>query len=83
MEWTLRLVGTEMDGQSRSFDVMEISRADGLGYIANLGDRDTLCQRLRHLEGRRRPKVVSATDERRQAIKKQPLQPNRGMVWLR
>jgi hypothetical protein len=37
MEWTLRLVGTEMDGQSRSFDVMEISRPDGLSDIANLG----------------------------------------------
>jgi hypothetical protein len=37
MEWTLRLVGTEMDGQSRSFDVMEIGRPDGLSDIANLG----------------------------------------------
>jgi hypothetical protein len=37
MEWTLRLVGTEMDGQSRSFDVTEISRPDGLSDIANLG----------------------------------------------
>ena len=37
MEWTLRLVGTGMDGQSRSFDVMPISRPDGLGEIANLG----------------------------------------------
>jgi hypothetical protein len=37
MEWTLHLVGTEMDGQSRSFDVMEISRPDGLSDIANLG----------------------------------------------
>jgi hypothetical protein len=37
MEWTLRLVGTEMDGQSRSFDVMEISRPDCLSDIANLG----------------------------------------------
>src|SRR5580692_8438864 len=37
MEWTLRLVGTGMDGQSRSFDVMPISRPDGLGDIANLG----------------------------------------------
>jgi hypothetical protein len=25
------------DGQSRSFDVMDISRPDGLGEIANLG----------------------------------------------
>ena len=37
MEWTLRLVGTGIDGQSRSFDVMAISRPDGLGDIANLG----------------------------------------------
>ena len=37
MEWTLRLVGTGIDGQSRSFDVMPISRPDGLGEIANLG----------------------------------------------
>ncbi len=37
MEWMLRLVGTGNDGQSRSFDVMPISRPDGLGDIANLG----------------------------------------------
>ena len=37
MEWMLRLVGTGIDGQSRSFDVMEISRPDGLGDIASLG----------------------------------------------
>ena len=37
IEWTLRLVGTGIDGQSRSFDVMPISRPDGLGEIANLG----------------------------------------------
>ena len=35
MEWTLRLVGMGIDGQSRSFDVMTISRPDGLGDIAN------------------------------------------------
>jgi hypothetical protein len=39
MEWTLRLVGTEMDGQSRSFDVIEIGRPEGLGDLADLGDR--------------------------------------------
>ena len=33
----LRLVGTGIDGQSRSFEVMAISRPDGLGDIANLG----------------------------------------------
>ena len=37
MEWVLRLVGTGVDGQSRSFNVMEISRRDGVGDIANLG----------------------------------------------
>ena len=37
MEWTLCLVGTGIDGRSRSFDVMAISRPDGLGDIANLG----------------------------------------------
>ena len=37
MEWTLRLVGMGIDGQSRSFEVMAISRPDDLGAIANLG----------------------------------------------
>jgi hypothetical protein len=37
MEWMLRLVGPGIDGQSRSFDVLAISRSDGLGDIANLG----------------------------------------------
>jgi hypothetical protein len=37
MEWTLRLVGTGTDGQSRSVDVMAITRPDGLGEIAHLG----------------------------------------------
>ena len=37
MERTLRLVGTESDGQSQNFDVMSISRPDRLGEIANLG----------------------------------------------
>jgi hypothetical protein len=37
MEWTLRLVGTEIDGQSRSCKVMAISRPDGLGEIAAWG----------------------------------------------
>jgi hypothetical protein len=35
MEWTLCLVGAGIDGQSRSVDVMTISRPDGLGEIAN------------------------------------------------
>ncbi|MFL5283150.1 MAG: hypothetical protein ACJ8AW_19705 [Rhodopila sp.] len=37
MEWTLRLIGTGIDGQSRSFDVMAISRPERLDDIANLG----------------------------------------------
>jgi hypothetical protein len=37
MELTLRLVGTGSDGQSRSYEVMAISRPDGLADIANLG----------------------------------------------
>jgi hypothetical protein len=37
MEWTLRLVGVGIDGQSRSFDVMAISRPDCLDDIVNLG----------------------------------------------
>ncbi len=37
MEWTLRLVGTGIDGQSRSYEAMAISRPDGLADIANLG----------------------------------------------
>ena len=37
MEWTLRLVEVGIDGQSRSFDVMAISRPDGLDDVANLG----------------------------------------------
>jgi hypothetical protein len=36
MEWTLRLVEAGIDGQSRSFEVMAISRPDGIGDIANL-----------------------------------------------
>jgi hypothetical protein len=37
MEWTLRLVGIGFGGQSQSFDLMAISRPDGLGEIADLG----------------------------------------------
>jgi hypothetical protein len=37
MELTPRLVGMGIDGRSRSFDVMAISRPDGLGDIANMG----------------------------------------------
>src|SRR6478735_5298424 len=37
MEWTVRLVGMGIDGQSRNFEVMTISRPAGLGDIADLG----------------------------------------------
>ena len=37
MRWRLRLVGTGIDGQFRSFEVMAINRPYGLGDIANLG----------------------------------------------
>jgi hypothetical protein len=37
MGWVLRLVETGIDGQSRSSDVMEINRPDGLGDIGHLG----------------------------------------------
>jgi hypothetical protein len=37
MECIVRLVGTGIDGEFRSFDVMAIGRLDGLGDIANLG----------------------------------------------
>src|ERR1700679_2056281 len=37
MNWTLRLVGIGIDGQSRGYEVMAITRPDGLGDIANLG----------------------------------------------
>ena len=52
MEWMLRLVGTGIDGQSRKFDVMEISRPDDLGDLANLGltlaEAKQLLERVRH-----------------------------------
>ena len=37
MAWVLRLVDTDVDGQARSFDVIEFTRPDGLGDITNLG----------------------------------------------
>src|SRR4051812_5852976 len=35
--WTVCFVGTGIEGQSRSFEVMTISRPDGLGDIVDLG----------------------------------------------
>jgi hypothetical protein len=37
MQWVLRLVETGSDGQSRSSDVVAISRPDDLSDLANLG----------------------------------------------
>jgi hypothetical protein len=37
MQWVLRLVQAGNDGQSRSSDVMAISRPDDLNDLANLG----------------------------------------------
>ena len=37
MGWVLRLVETGIDGQSRSSDVTEINRPDGLADIGHLG----------------------------------------------
>jgi hypothetical protein len=52
------LVGMGIDGQSRSFEVMAISRPDDLGDIANLGL--TLAEAQEFLttsDGRFRPKA--------------------------
>jgi hypothetical protein len=46
MDLMLRLVGIGTDGPSRSFDVMAISRPDGLGDIANLGMSLAVAQHL-------------------------------------
>ena len=37
MRWVLRLVGTRIDGQSISIDIVEIDRPDCLDDIADLG----------------------------------------------
>ena len=37
MAWILRLVQTGAEGEDPGRDLMEISRPDGLGDIANLG----------------------------------------------
>jgi hypothetical protein len=62
MEWMLRLVGTGTDGQSRSFDVMEISRPDGLGDFANLGL--TLAEAKQLLERVQQDVVTAQADSR-------------------
>ena len=61
MEWVLLLVGTGVDGQSRSFDVTEISRPGGLGDIANLGL--TLAQGKQLLAGVQQVVVAAQADD--------------------
>ena len=61
MEWVLRLVGTDVDGQSRGFDVIEISRPGGLGEIANLGL--TLAEGKRLLTGVQQVVVGAQADD--------------------
>jgi hypothetical protein len=51
MEWMLRLVGMGIDGQSRSFDVTEISRPDGLGDLADFGLTLAEAKRKRPVSG--------------------------------
>ena len=62
MEWMLRLVGTGIDDQSRSFDVMEISLPDGLGDLANLGL--TLAEAKQLLERVQQDIVAAQADNR-------------------
>lgn len=61
MGWVLRLVETGVEGQSRSFDVIEISRPDGLGDIANLGL--TLAEGKRLLAGVQQGVVATQADD--------------------
>ena len=44
MEWTLRLVGTGIDGQSQSFDLMPISRPDGLRRRPRMNESHEVAQ---------------------------------------
>jgi hypothetical protein len=61
MEWVLRLVGTGVDGQTRSFDVTEFSRPEGLGDIANLGL--ALAEGKRRLAGVQQVAVAEQADD--------------------
>jgi hypothetical protein len=60
MEWVLRLVGTGVDGQFQSFEVMEISRPDSVGDMANLGL--TLAEGKRLLAGVQQGVVAAQVD---------------------
>jgi hypothetical protein len=69
MEWTLRLVGRETDGQSRSCEVMAISRPDDLGDIAALGL--TLAE-AKQLLAQVQQEVVAAQENRNRPARHQP-----------
>jgi hypothetical protein len=56
MGWVLRLVETGTDSRTRSVDVMEISRPNDLGVIANLGL--TLPEEIELFRLRRRGLIV-------------------------
>ena len=60
MRWVLRLVETGADAQSRSADLMEICRPEGLGEIADLGL--TLAEAKRLLTSVQRAVVASQAD---------------------
>jgi hypothetical protein len=61
MEWVVRLVETGVDGQSRSFDLIEIGRPSGLGEIANLGL--TLAEGKQLLAGVQQAVVAAQADD--------------------
>jgi len=71
MGWDLRLVGTGVDGQSRSFDVTEFSRPEGLGDIANLGL--TLAEAKRLLAGVQQHRRCRASRQPRDATTGLPI----------
>ena len=60
MRWVLRLVETGADAPSRSADLMEICRPEGLGEIADLGL--TLAEAKRLLTSVQRAVVASQAD---------------------
>ena len=60
MRWVLRLVETGGDAQSRSADLMEICRPEGLGVIADLGL--TLAEAKRLLTSVQRAVVAGQAD---------------------
>ena len=55
------MVKIEADGEGQATDVVEIERPSDLADIADLGDRDTLCQPPRRLECCVAPRAASRT----------------------